>query len=175
MFLSSLAADVMKLGRGSLSVTLITLRPFCGIRNHRNVLLPKASGTGLWLSLNFQGLSLGLERGCDSKIAWDFSKSLCVASSTVLVSLISCLDHSILRFSSDRGSRSSIADNPRLGRGHYDLQASRRIGDEDSCQVCWRTMKWHNGPTRRPRNLKQETAHKGSETKKDEGGHLEFA
>ena len=39
----------------------------------------------------------------------------------------------------------------------------------DSCQVCWRTMRWHNGRSRRSRNLHSENAYQGSETKKDEG------
>jgi hypothetical protein len=39
----------------------------------------------------------------------------------------------------------------------------------DSCQVCWRTMRWHNGRSRRSRNLQQENASKGSVIKKDEG------
>ena len=39
----------------------------------------------------------------------------------------------------------------------------------DSCQVCWRNMRWHNGRSRRSRNLQPENASKGSVTKKDEG------
>jgi hypothetical protein len=35
----------------------------------------------------------------------------------------------------------------------------------DSCQVCWRTMRWHNGRSRRSRNLHSENTSKGSETK----------
>jgi hypothetical protein len=38
----------------------------------------------------------------------------------------------------------------------------------DFCQVCWRTMRWHNGRSRRSRNLHSENAYQGSETKKDE-------
>ena len=30
--------------------------------------------------------------------------------------------------------------------------AQLRLGIMISCQVCWRTMRWHNGRTRRPRN-----------------------
>jgi len=38
-----------------------------------------------------------------------------------------------------------------------------------SCQVCWRTMRWHNGRSRRSRNLHSENACQGSVIKKDEG------
>jgi transposase len=34
----------------------------------------------------------------------------------------------------------------------------------DPCQVCWRTMRWHNGRSRRSRNLHSENAFQGSET-----------
>ena len=51
------------------------------------------------------------------------------------------------------------------------LQANDDDGSKfsDSCQVCWRTMRWHNGRSRRSRNLYPENAFQGSETKKDEG------
>jgi hypothetical protein len=39
----------------------------------------------------------------------------------------------------------------------------------DSCQVCWRTMRWHNGRSRRSRNLYSEDVCKGSETEKGRG------
>src|ERR1700756_5560516 len=38
----------------------------------------------------------------------------------------------------------------------------------DSCQVCWRTMRWQNGRSRRSRNLYSENAYQGSETNEDE-------
>jgi hypothetical protein len=33
------------------------------------------------------------------------------------------------------------------------LQTSYYEGVDDFCQVCWRTMRWHNGRTRRSQNL----------------------
>src|SRR4249919_2052089 len=38
-----------------------------------------------------------------------------------------------------------------------------------SCQVCWRTMRRHNGRSRRSPNLYSEAAYQGRVTKKDEG------